>query len=77
MGRCIEIGKLIEALRGTDQSARLVHHTTIAHPDEADCTRGAGLIVGRLELDGREVEAHRAETGVRTLATHASHAGSV
>jgi hypothetical protein len=36
-----------------------MHHTTFTHSDEADCAYGAGLVIGRLEVDGREIEAHR------------------
>lgn len=59
--RGVELIEVAEAIRkGADQAAGLVHYLLIADPGQASRANGPGLGVGRLEVGGREVEAHHA-----------------
>ncbi|MGD0608965.1 MAG: hypothetical protein ABSA53_35960 [Streptosporangiaceae bacterium] len=75
MDRGLVVGELAEAVGRADQPAGLARHLPGAHPDQADRAHRAGLGVGRLEVDGREVEAHRAPGRNRAKVSFTADAG--
>ena len=57
--RGLEVGELAEAVGRPNQPAGLAGHLAVADPDQAGRAHRAGMGVGGLEVDSREVEAHR------------------